>query len=66
MVKIKFKIPQFRLRNKFNENYEYLILCMKSLMYNHHLSQSYIADVLIEPIFKIVDSKIFSKFLGDI
>lgn len=66
MVKIKFKFPQirWRFRNKLSENYEYLILCIKSLMYNEHLIQSYVADICIEPIFKIVDSKIFSKFLG--
>lgn len=64
MVKIKFKFPQFRLRNKLSEHCEYMILCIKSLMYNKHLNQSYIADVLIEPIIKIVDSKIFSRFLG--
>jgi palmitoyltransferase len=33
-------------------------------MYNSHLSQSYVADIFIEPIFKVVDSKIFSRFLG--
>lgn len=64
MAKIKFKVPQFRLRNKLSENFEYFLVCIKSLMYNSHLSQSYIADILIEPIFKIVDSKIFSRFLG--
>lgn len=64
MVKIKFKLPQFRIKSKLLENLGYLIYCIKSLMYNEHLSQSYIADVLIEPIFKIVDSKFFSRFLG--
>ena len=35
-------------------------------MYNKHLSQSYIADVCMEPIFTIVDSHYFSKFLGPV
>lgn len=64
MVKIKFKVPQLRLRHKLNENVEYFILCAQSLFYNKHLSQSYVADICIEPIFKMVDSKIFSRFLG--
>lgn len=66
MVKIKFKFPQlrFNLSCKLRENLNYLILCIKSLLYNKHLSQSYVADVCLEPIFKIVDSKIFSRFLG--
>lgn len=66
MAKIKFKFPQIRLRlrNKLSDNIDYIIYCIKSLMYNKHLSQSYIADVCIEPIFKVVDSKIFSRFLG--
>ncbi|CAO1431493.1 unnamed protein product [Diamesa serratosioi] len=61
MVKIKFKFPNFQRRNF---RYEYIILCIKSLMYNKHLSQSYIADVCMEPIFTIVDSHYFSRFLG--
>lgn len=64
MVKIKFKFPRLNFKTKFSEKYSYAILCIKSLMYNKHLSQSYIADILLEPIFKIVDSKIFSRFLG--
>lgn len=64
MVKIKFKVPRIRLRNKFSEHFAYFFLCVKSLFYNAHLSQSYVADVCLEPIFKIVDSKIFSRFLG--
>jgi len=64
MVKIKFKFPQFTFNNKFSENYNYALLCIKSLMYNKHLSQGYVADVLLEPIIKAVDSKIFSRFLG--
>ena len=35
-------------------------------MYNKHLNQSYIADVCMEPIFSIVDSHYFSKFLGPV
>lgn len=64
MVKIEFKFPRIRCKNKLSERFDYLIYCIKSLMYNKHLSQSYVADVLIDPIFKIVDSKIFSRFLG--
>lgn len=64
MVKIKFKLPHLRFSNKFSEHYKYAILCIKSLMYNKHISQSYLADVCLEPIFKLVDSKIFSRFLG--
>lgn len=71
MVKFKFKTPfkskSFKTKTterRTYDRYDYLILCIKSLMYNKHLSQAYVADVLIEPIFKIVDSKIFSKFLG--
>lgn len=63
MVKIRLKTPeiiQLRLKDRFN----YFIICVKSLFYNHHLSQSYIADILLEPIFKIVDSRVFKKFLG--
>lgn len=62
MVKIRFKTPNVKL--KINEKWNYFKLCFKSLFYNHHLSQSYVADILLEPIFKIVDSKIFSRFLG--
>lgn len=67
MAKIKFKFPQIRLRlrNKLGDRIGYLAYCIKSLMYNKHLSQSYIADICIEPIFKVVDSKIFSRFLGE-
>lgn len=64
MVKIKFKCPQVRINTKLKEKYDYFIYCAKSLMFNQHLSQSYIADILIEPIFRIVDSKYFSTFLG--
>jgi palmitoyltransferase len=65
MVKIDFKLPQMRLpKTRLRENYDYIILCVKSLCFNKHLSQSYIADILIDPIFKVVDSKIFSTFLG--
>lgn len=69
MVKIKFKLPRLSLRkfawrNKLSESFEYLVLCTKSLFFNQHLSQSYIADICLEPIFKIVDSKFFSRFLG--
>jgi len=61
MVKIQFKFnPQ--LAPRFS--YSYLIICIKSLFYNHHLSQSYVSDVCMEPIFTLVDSKIFSRFLG--
>lgn len=65
MVKIKFKFPQFALKNSYlRDKYNYTKLCIKSLFYNKHLSQSYVADVCLEPIFTIVDSKIFSRFLG--
>lgn len=64
MVKIKFRLPQLKFKNKLKDRFEYFILCFKSLLYNSHLSQSYVADILIEPIFKVVDSKIFSRFLG--
>ena len=64
MVKIKFKLPRLRLGSKIRDNFSYAALCLKSLMYNKHLSQGYIADVCIEPIIKVVDSKIFSRFLG--
>lgn len=64
MVKIKFKFPRLSFNSRLGERYRYLILCIKSLVYNEHLSQSYVADVCIEPIFKLVDSKIFSRFLG--
>lgn len=63
MVKIKFRSPKIP-NSKLKENFEYFLLCTKSLMYNKHLNQSYVADILIEPIFKVVDSKVFSKFLG--
>lgn len=63
MVKIRLKAPEifrFSLRDRIN----YFTLCVKSLFYNHHISQTYIADILLEPIFKIVDSKVFKRFLG--
>lgn len=63
MVKIRLKTPK-KLKVGLTEKYHYFLMCIKSLCYNHHLSQSYIADILLEPIFKIVDSKVFKKFLG--
>lgn len=65
MAKIEFKLPRLKLKSWLGKNIDYLVLCIMSLMYNSHLSQSYVADILIEPIFKIVDSKIFSRFLGE-
>lgn len=82
MTKIKLKLPKLKFQ-MIREYFSYSLLCLKSLGYNHHLSQSYctgrsfnfytfsyltliylILDILIEPIFKIVDSKIFSLWLG--
>jgi palmitoyltransferase len=62
MAKIKFKTPDFRLMMR--ERLSYVNLCIKSLFFNAHLSQSYFADILLEPIFKFVDTKVFSRFLG--
>jgi palmitoyltransferase len=64
MVKIKFRLPQLRFNTKVHENLEYFVYCLKSIFFNQHLNQSYVADILIEPILKVVDSKVFSKFLG--
>ncbi|KAG5670020.1 hypothetical protein PVAND_000307 [Polypedilum vanderplanki] len=62
MAKIKFKTPDVRLMMR--ERLSYFSLCVKSLFFNAHLSQSYIADILLEPIFKFVDSKVFTRYLG--
>lgn len=40
------------------------ILTVRSLTYNEHMSQSYAIDILLEPIFWIVDN--FAKFLGKV
>lgn len=61
-MKIKFKsLWNF---NKLKIYINYFVLCIKSLMYNEHLNQSYIADVLIEPLIKVLDGKYFKKILG--
>lgn len=62
-MKIRLKAPEI-FNFGVTERWNYFTVCVKSLFYNHHLSQSYISDVLISPIFKIVDSKIFKRFLG--
>lgn len=43
---------------------KYARLCFTSLFYNHHLSQSYVADVCIEPIFWFVGN--FTNVLGPV
>jgi palmitoyltransferase len=63
MVKITFRLPNLSVK-KISNSYNYLWLCVKSLFYNEHLSQSYLADILLQPIFKLVDSRIFSRYLG--
>lgn len=42
--------------------YLYIKHCLKSLFYNHHMNQSYAGDVLLEPMFWIVDN--YSGLLG--
>lgn len=39
-------------------------MCFKSLFYNHHLNQSYVSDVCLEPIFWFVDN--FTHLLGPV
>lgn len=64
-MKIKWKTPQI-IPKKFStfwrDKFSYFSLCFQSLFYNVHLSQSYVSDCLLEPIFWIVDN--FSVVLG--
>lgn len=69
---IRLRFPRFRLSRVksriilscgVKQHFYYALLCIKSLLYNKHLNQSYVADVCLEPIFKLVDTKIF-RLLG--
>lgn len=46
------------------DRYEYMKLCLASLLYNHHLNQSYVSDVCMEPIFWFVDN--YTHVLGPV
>lgn len=50
--------------NKFIEKCQYLKICFRSLTYNHHMSQDYATEVLLEPIIWIVDN--YSGSLGPV
>lgn len=39
-------------------------MCFRSLFANHHMSQSYVSDVCMEPIFWFVDN--FTHLLGPV
>lgn len=54
----------FSSSDKFLEKCQYLKICFRSLTYNHHMSQDYASDVMLEPIIWIVDN--FSGFLGPV
>lgn len=43
---------------------KYARMCFRSLFYNHHLSQGYVSDVCMEPIFWFVDN--FTHLLGPV
>lgn len=64
-MKIKLKNP-FRstAATSARAYIDYSIYCIKSLMFNQHLSQGYVADVLMEPLIKVLDGKFFRKVLG--
>lgn len=49
-------------REKLKTCGNYWKICVLSLTYNHHLNQSYAADVALEPIIWIVDN--YAHFLG--
>lgn len=49
---------------KFKSKYDYCKICINSLIHNHHMSQSYAADVCLEPIVWIVDN--FTHLLGPV
>lgn len=49
-------------RQKLRACGNYWKICVLSLTYNHHLNQSYAADVALEPIIWIVDN--YAHFLG--
>ena len=61
--KLNIKIT-FVNRNKIREEFIYMKICIRSLTYNHHMSQSYASDVLMEPIFWFVDN--FTHLLGPV
>lgn len=44
--------------------FDYCKLCLRSLTYNHHVNQSYVSDVCMEPIFWFVDN--FTHLLGPV
>ncbi|KAJ6640315.1 Palmitoyltransferase ZDHHC16 [Pseudolycoriella hygida] len=48
--------------NRIQNRYHYAKQCIMSLMYNHHMNQSYASDVCMEPIFWFVDN--FTHLLG--
>lgn len=50
------------IRSRIFWHWENIKLCFKSLFFNTHLDQNYFSDVLMEPIFSVVDN--FTKFLG--
>lgn len=67
---ILFEIMQFIdeyhfiFSDKLVAKCRYLKVCFRSFTYNHHMSQDYASDVLLEPIIWIVDN--FSGFLGPV
>uniref|UniRef100_A0A6B2E9F6 Palmitoyltransferase n=1 Tax=Phlebotomus kandelakii TaxID=1109342 RepID=A0A6B2E9F6_9DIPT len=64
MGRIKWRLREIprRLYENIRFRYAYTLVCIKSLMYNHHLNQSYVSDVCMEPIFWFVDN--FTHLLG--
>lgn len=64
MSRIQWRLKEFpkKLLNCIRFRYQYSVQCIRSLTYNHHMSQSYASDVCLEPIFWFVDN--FTHLLG--
>uniref|UniRef100_A0A7G3AM91 Palmitoyltransferase n=1 Tax=Lutzomyia longipalpis TaxID=7200 RepID=A0A7G3AM91_LUTLO len=64
MSRIRWRLREIprRLYDNLRFKYDYTLLCIQSLMYNHHLNGSYVSDICMEPIFWFVDN--FTHLLG--
>uniref|UniRef100_A0A8D8UZP9 Palmitoyltransferase n=1 Tax=Cacopsylla melanoneura TaxID=428564 RepID=A0A8D8UZP9_9HEMI len=52
------------LWNYISKQWQYFLLCIRSLFSNHHVSQSYVIDACLEPIYWVVDN--FVIYIGPV
>lgn len=60
----RYRVFFRKLRDHIQWQFSQTLLTLRSLTYNEHMSQNYAIDILLEPIFWIVDN--FAKYLGKV